>query len=75
MQRPAQTPPSGYGLNAFVCSLEVESFDEIADKIMQGGGQVAMEKFPVRQMLAGIPSTPKAIPLENLEVDEKAGLV
>ena len=47
LQRPAKTPPPKHGTNAFVCSMEVESFDEIASKIMQVGGQVALEKFPV----------------------------
>ena len=47
LKRPAPTPPQGHGTNAFVCSVEVENFDAIAEKIMSNGGQVALEKFPV----------------------------
>ena len=44
---PAKTPPPEHGTNAYVCSVQVENFDEIADKIMANGGQVALEKFPI----------------------------
>ncbi len=76
LQRPAQTPPSGYGLNAFVCSLEVENFDAIADKIMQGGGQVALGKFPVPgRCWQGYFIDTEGNTFGIFEVDEKAGLV
>jgi uncharacterized protein len=47
LKRPAQTPPSEYGTNAFTCSMKVENFDETADKILSHGGKVALPKFAV----------------------------
>jgi uncharacterized protein len=47
LQRPAKTPPPQCGTNAFVCSLEVESFDATAKTIEQLGGIVALPKFAV----------------------------
>ena len=47
LERPAQTPPTHCGTNAFTCSIEVENFDETAEKILGLGGQVAMEKFAI----------------------------
>jgi len=47
LQRPAKIPPPEHGTNAYVCSVQVENFDEIAARIMANGGQVALEKFPV----------------------------
>ena len=76
LQRPAQTPPLGQGLNAFACSLEVENFDAIAEKIMQSGGQVALEKFPVPgRCWQGYFIDTEGNTFGIFEVDEKAGLV
>lgn len=47
MKRPAETPPPQCGTNAFVCSLEVENFDSVAEVIEQQGGIVALPKFAV----------------------------
>jgi predicted enzyme related to lactoylglutathione lyase len=47
LQRPTQKPPIGGGTNAFTCSVEVESFDKTAKKIMDNGGIVAMAKFAI----------------------------
>ncbi|WP_010115418.1 VOC family protein [Acinetobacter sp. P8-3-8] len=47
LERPAQTPPTHCGTNAFTCSIEVEHFDETAEKILALGGQVAMGKFAI----------------------------
>lgn len=47
LKRPVPVPPRGYGTNAFVCSIEVENFDQTADLIMKNGGTVAMEKFVI----------------------------
>lgn len=47
LERPAQTPPTHCGTNAFTCSIEVENFDETAEKILALGGQVAMDKFAI----------------------------
>lgn len=47
LQRPAPSPPAGHGGNAYVCSVEVHSFDTVAAQITQHGGRVALEKFAV----------------------------
>ena len=47
LKRPAQTPPTECGTNAFTCSMQVENFDAIAERILKNGGQVAMPKFAV----------------------------
>lgn len=47
LKRPAKTPPSGHGTNAFVCSMEVKDFDKIAQNIAALGGTVALAKFAV----------------------------
>lgn len=46
-KRPAETPPLNCGTNAFTCTMEVENFDTMADKIIQNGGQIAMPKFAI----------------------------
>ena len=47
LKRPAKMPPNEYGTNAYVCSIEVDNFDITAKKVLQNGGQVALEKFAV----------------------------
>lgn len=47
LKRPTHTPPQECGTNAFTCSVQVENFDDIAKKIIENGGQVAMPKFPI----------------------------
>ena len=47
LKRPAPPPPPQSGTNAFVCSLEVENFDETTQKISSLGGQIALPKFAV----------------------------
>ncbi|HVS79815.1 MAG TPA: VOC family protein [Candidatus Paceibacterota bacterium] len=47
LKRPTETPAIGTGTNAYVCSVQVENFDETAKKILDQGGIVAMEKFAV----------------------------
>lgn len=47
LKRPAPAPPPQSGTNAFVCSPEVENFDETAAKIEKLNGQVALPKFAV----------------------------
>jgi len=41
LKRPAKTPPPECGTNAFVCSLEVASFDATAQTIEQLGSAFA----------------------------------
>ena len=48
LKRPAKTPPPECGTNAFVCSIEVEDFDDTARKIISRGGQIALPKFAVQ---------------------------
>ena len=47
LKRPAAAPASGCGVNAFVCSLQVENFDAAAEMILKLGGAVALPKFAV----------------------------
>jgi uncharacterized protein len=47
LRRTDKAPPKGSGANAFVCSIEVEDFDDTANKILRLGGTVAFAKFPV----------------------------
>jgi len=47
LKRPVQPPPPECGTNAFVVSIEVENFDETAEKIGSLEGKVALPKFAV----------------------------
>lgn len=47
LKRPVKVPPMEFGTNAFVCSLQVEKYDETNELILQNGGQVALEKFAI----------------------------
>ena len=47
LERLTPAPPVQSGTNAFVCSIQVASFDETADAIIRQGGQVALPKFAV----------------------------
>lgn len=47
LERPAKTPPTEYGTNAYTCSIEVEDFDQMAEVVLDNGGQIAMPKFLV----------------------------
>jgi len=47
LKRPAQPPPPECGTNAFVVSIEIENFDETAEKIASVEGKVALPKFAV----------------------------
>jgi len=47
LQRPALPPPPQCGTNAFVCSVEVDNYDDIAAKIKSVGGIIALSKFAV----------------------------
>ena len=48
--RPCPAPTMGQGTNAFVCTVQVDNFDEIAKKIEVAGGKVAMPKFAIMNM-------------------------
>lgn len=47
LKRPAQVPPMETGTNAFTCSIQVENFDNISERILKNGGIIAMPKFAV----------------------------
>lgn len=47
LKRPVKTPPTSHGTNAFLVSMQVDSFDDIATTIKDLGGTIAMEKFAV----------------------------
>jgi len=47
LKRPAKVPPMESGTNAFVCSIQVESFDKTSECILQNGGQIALPKFAI----------------------------
>ena len=74
LKRPAPTPPSGSGTNAFVCSLEVEDFDATAKVILDRGGIVALEKFAVpKTCWQGYFVDPEGNTFGIFQVDPKAG--
>ena len=50
LPRPCPAPVIGQGTNAFVCTVEVENFDETAKKIKAAGGKIAMPKFAIMNM-------------------------
>jgi hypothetical protein len=73
LKRPARTPPPEHGTNAFVCSIEVESFDETATRIAAGGGVVALPKFAVPGTCwQGYFVDPEGNTFGLFEVDEEA---
>ncbi|MEK7612280.1 MAG: VOC family protein [Patescibacteria group bacterium] len=43
--RPCPAPALEQGTNAFTCTVQVDDFDSIAEKIEKAGGKVAMPKF------------------------------
>lgn len=45
--RPAKVPLPECGTNAFTCSIQVKDFDEIALRIEELGGRIAMPKFVI----------------------------
>ena len=47
LKRPAKVPPLECGTNAFVCSIEVSSFDAMQKIIIENGGKVALPKFAI----------------------------
>ena len=50
VKRPAAAPAPSQGTNAYVCTMQVDNFDEIAAKIEKAGGIVAMPKFAIAGM-------------------------
>jgi len=50
LRRPAAAPQQQSGANAYVCTVQVEDFDETARAIDRAGGIVAMPKFALPGM-------------------------
>lgn len=74
LKRPAKTPPPQCGTNAFVCSFEVKSFDDTAQRILQLGGITAFPKFAVPgKCWQGYFVDPEGNTFGIFEVDERAG--
>jgi predicted enzyme related to lactoylglutathione lyase len=44
LQRPAPAPAQGQGTNGYVCTMQVEDYDETERRILDAGGQVALAK-------------------------------
>ena len=45
LRRPTALPDGVCGANSFVCTMDVENYDEAEKKILAAGGKVAMPKF------------------------------
>ena len=48
--RPAAAPLPEQGTNAFVCTVQVDDFDQTAEKILSAGGRVALPKAAIPGM-------------------------
>lgn len=50
LRRPVKLTEGMCGSNSFVCTMAVENYDEIAKKILEAGGKIAMPKFALAGM-------------------------
>lgn len=50
LPRPCPPPAPEQGTNAFVCTVQVDNYDDIEKKILAAGGKVAMPKFALAGM-------------------------
>lgn len=74
LKRPVDVPSKPSGTNAFCCSVEVSDFDQTAEKILAGGGIVAMAKFAIPgRCWQGYFLDPDNNVFGIFEVDENAG--
>lgn len=74
LKRPVKSPPTEYGTNAYVCSIQVANFDITSELIKKNGGKVAMPKFAVPfRCWQGYFIDPDNNTFGIFEVDEKAG--
>jgi len=46
-QRPCPAPTPEQGTNAYVCTVQVDNFDDVANKIEGAGGKVALSKHAI----------------------------
>jgi predicted enzyme related to lactoylglutathione lyase len=47
LKRPAELPPQASGTNAFTCSIRVNDYEQMAEKILAHGGKEVMPKFAI----------------------------
>ena len=47
LERPVPIPATAGGTNAYVCSIQVASFDDTSELILKNGGRVALAKFAI----------------------------
>jgi len=74
LKRQAERPAAQSGTNAFVCSFEVERFDDTSAKILSLGGVVALPKFSVPgKCWQGYFIDTEGNTFGIFEVDEQAG--
>ncbi len=50
LPRPAKSPAKECGANSFVCTVQVENYDEMEKKILEMGGVIMMPKFAIPGM-------------------------
>jgi predicted enzyme related to lactoylglutathione lyase len=50
LPRPCPPPAPEQGMNCFVCTIQVDNYETIAEKILTAGGKVAMPKFAIPGM-------------------------
>lgn len=50
LKRRTRAPEIGQGANSYICTVQVEDFDETAKKIGQAGGEVAVPKHDIMGM-------------------------
>ena len=50
LQRPVAAPAPEQGTNAFVCTIQVEDYDETERRILEAGGTVALPKMALTGM-------------------------
>ncbi|MEK6918541.1 MAG: VOC family protein [Nanoarchaeota archaeon] len=50
LKRPCPAPALEQGTNAFTCTMNVESVDDMIKKVVKHGGKIAMPKFAIADM-------------------------
>jgi len=50
LPRPMSAPVMGHGANAYVCTIEVDDYDEVERHILAAGGRVALPKMALTGM-------------------------
>lgn len=50
LKRPAPKPEGMLGANAFVCTMQVDDFDNLSEKILKAGGEITLAKYALPGM-------------------------